>query len=62
MPDDNGLSPTNKWHKDSNFCLIFKGSSLKQRNATFTSPKRIDLTNFNRINAIFMKKIHGHEI
>ena len=32
---DNSLSP-------SNFCLIFKGSFLKQRNATSTPPNRIN--------------------
>ena len=26
-----------------NFCLIFKGSYLKQRNETFTSPNRINI-------------------
>ena len=25
------ISPTIKWHEDSNFCLVFKGSCLKQK-------------------------------
>ena len=29
---DNSLSPSIKWYKNSNFCLIFKGSCLKQKN------------------------------
>ena len=28
---DNSLSATIKWHEDSTFCLIFKGSCLKQK-------------------------------
>ena len=28
---DNSLSPTIKWHEDSTFCLVFKGSYLKQK-------------------------------
>ena len=28
---DNSLSPSVKWYKNSNFCLIFKGSYLKQK-------------------------------
>ena len=28
---DNSLSPTIKWHANSNFCLVFKGSCLKQK-------------------------------
>ena len=27
----NSLSPTTKWHEDSKFCLIFKGSYSKQK-------------------------------
>ena len=27
---DNSLFPSIKWHENSNFCLIFKGSSLKK--------------------------------
>ena len=34
---DNTHSPSIKWYKNSNFCLIFKGSCLKPKNATFTS-------------------------
>ena len=40
---DNSLSPSIKWYENSNFCLIFKGSCLKQENATFTPP---DIINF----------------
>ena len=29
---DNSLSPAIKWYKNSNFCLIYKGSCLKQNN------------------------------
>ena len=29
----NSCSPTIKWHEDSKFCLIFKVSCLKQKNA-----------------------------
>ena len=32
-----------KWYENSNFCLIFKGTCLKQRNATFTPPNIINL-------------------
>ena len=32
---DNSLSPSIKSYQDSNFCLVFKGSCLKQRGATF---------------------------
>ena len=39
----NSLSPTIKWWGNPNFCLIFKGSYLKQRNETFTSPNRINI-------------------
>ena len=39
---DNSLSPTIKWHEDSTFCLVFKGSYLKQKiTATCTTPDRI---------------------
>ena len=40
----NSLSPSIKWYRDSNFCLVFKGSCIKQKkNATFTPPNRIIL-------------------
>ena len=39
---DNSLSLSIKWGKDSNFCLIFKGSCLKQKTGTFTPPNRIN--------------------
>ena len=29
---DNSLSPSIKWYEDSNICLVFKGSGLKQKN------------------------------
>ena len=38
---DNSLSPSIKYYRDSNFYLKFKGSCLKQRNTTFTSPNTI---------------------
>ena len=40
---DNSLSPSIKWYKNSNFCLIFKGSGVKQKNATFTPPNIINI-------------------
>ena len=39
---DDSLSPTIKWHGNSKFCLVFKGSCLKQINATYTPPNRIN--------------------
>ena len=39
--NDDILSPSVKWYRDSNFCLTFKGSYLKQKNATFTPPNKI---------------------
>ena len=38
---DNSLSPSIVWYGDSNFCLIFKGSCLNRKNATFTPWNRI---------------------
>ena len=38
---DNSLSPSIKWYGISNFCLVFKGSCLKQKNETYTPPNRI---------------------
>ena len=38
---DDSLSSSIKWYKDTNFCLIFKGSCLRQKNATFTPLNRI---------------------
>ena len=32
---NNSLSSTVKWYGDSNFCLVLKGSLLKQERATF---------------------------
>ena len=28
---DNSLSPTSKWFRDANVCLVFKGSCLKRK-------------------------------
>ena len=39
---DNSLCPSIKWYGNSNSCLVFKGSCLKQKNATYTPPKRIN--------------------
>ena len=38
---DNSLSPSIKWYRDSNICLVFKGICLKQKTGTFTPPNRI---------------------
>ena len=38
---DNSLSSSIKWHGNSNFCLIFKGSCLKHKVTTFTPSNRI---------------------
>ena len=38
---DNIFSPLIKWYKNLNFCLIFKGSCLKQQKATYTHPNII---------------------
>ena len=38
---ENLPSPSISWYANSNFCLVFKGSCLEQKNATYTSPKRI---------------------
>ena len=40
---DNNLSPSIKWYGNSNFCLVFKGSCLKSKNATYTPPNRTNL-------------------
>ena len=39
--NDNSLSSSIEWYKNSNFFLIFKGSCLKQKFATFTPPNII---------------------
>ena len=52
---DNSLSPSIKLYKNSNFCLIFQGSYLKQGNTTFSPPN----INFFLLS---MNQIHGHEI
>ena len=36
--NDNNFSPSIKWNRNSNFCLVFKGSCLKQNNATYSPP------------------------
>ena len=46
---DNSLSPLIKWYGNSNFCLVFKGSCLKSKNATYTPPNR---TNFFTVHAL----------
>ena len=38
----NSFSPSIKWHNDTNVSLKFKESYLKQRNATFTTPDKIN--------------------
>ena len=38
---DNSLSPSIRWYENSNFCLVFKESCLKQENATYTPPNRM---------------------
>ena len=38
---DNIVSSSIKWYGHSNFRLVFRGSCLKQRNATFTPPNAI---------------------
>ena len=38
---DNSLSQSIKWYGNSNFCLVFNGSCLKQNNAGYTPPNRI---------------------
>ena len=43
---DNSLSTSIRWYRDSNFCLVFKGSCLKQKNATFTPPNIINFLLF----------------
>ena len=40
---DKILSPKIKWHDDSKLCLVFKGSCLKWKNATYTPPNRINV-------------------
>ena len=43
MTTENSLSPTIKWYDNSKFCLVFKGSCSKQKNATYTPPNRINI-------------------
>ena len=38
---DNILSESIKWYESSNFCLVFKVSCLKQKNAMYTPPNII---------------------
>ena len=52
---DNSFSPSIKWYINSNFCLVFTGSCLKQKNSTYTRPYRIKFL-------LFIKWIHGHEV
>ena len=39
---DNSLYPSIEWYENSNFCLIFKASCLKQKKTTFTFPNTIN--------------------
>ena len=39
---DNSLSPSIKWDRDSNFCFLFNRSCLKEENATFSPPNRVN--------------------
>ena len=41
--DDKSLSPSIKWYANSSFCLVFKGSYLKQKNVTYTPPNRMNI-------------------
>ena len=52
---DKNLSPSIKSNRNSNFCLVFKGSCLKQKIEIYTPPNRI-------IFLLFMNKMYGHEI
>ena len=38
---NNSLSPSIKWYRDSNFCLVFEERCLKQKKRTYTPPNRI---------------------
>ena len=38
---DYSLSLSITWYVNSNFCLVFKLTCLKQKNATYTPPNRI---------------------
>ena len=40
---DNSLSSPIKWYGNSNFCLIFKRSCLKQKSSIYTPPNRINV-------------------
>ena len=37
---DNSVSPSIKWYRNSNFCLVFKESCLKQKSRTYILPYR----------------------
>ena len=39
---DNNFSPSINWYGDLYFCLVFKGSCLKQKTETFTPPNPIN--------------------
>ena len=43
---DNSLSPSFKWYRDSYFCLVFRESCLKGKNAAFTPPNSINFLLF----------------
>ena len=38
----NSLSPSIKWYRNANFCLVFKGGCLKQKAVDFNPPNKID--------------------
>ena len=44
FPADHSLSSTVKSHWNSKFCLVFKGSYLKEENAVFTSSNIVNLS------------------
>ena len=37
--NDNSFFPSISWYANLNFCFVFKGSCLKQNNATYTPPR-----------------------
>ena len=47
--------PSIKWYKNSNCCLIFRGSYLKQKKYNFYCSK------YNKF-LLFMNQTHGHKI
>ena len=47
---DNSLSPSISWYANSNFCVVFKGSRLKQKKKTTTTKNNATCTPSNNIN------------